>query len=454
MKYILKTVMVVALILYALQAAYAHKGGHHNEVKEWIISSQNTPIKASFLLLKENIVFLESEKGTIINYPLTLFSNKDQKRIIQRHKFIQAINELKTNKTMSSVQHSHEKTNTASNSFWLIGLILIGFSIVLMVLKSKYKKVSALTAVLAIFAFICASCSTDNNIIENISSTLTVPANIVSTLQSQFGHFSDVSTSSDSDYFYVSSTGIPEHNMMVGITSWQQQVPIPQDYTGSNSWAIPLQPALAENPLSTTDHFLKGAIAIAVNGIPIFNPLNNRGEDALAFGELDNWGGHSGKADDYHYHIPPTHLEAIVGNNQPIAYALDGFPIYGETTETLDQYLGILNDDGSYQYHTISTFPYFIAGMRGVVTLDPNTTAPEDQIIPQAMSKPLRGGDYGPLNGAEISNYSTTGTNAYSLEYKIGTGTYYTNYSFDSNGLYTFTYIDQNGNSSTETYQR
>ena len=36
------------------------------------------------------------------------------------------------------------------------------------------------------------------------------------------------------------------------------------------------------------DNFMKGAIAIAANGIPIFNPLNNRGEDTEAFGELDN----------------------------------------------------------------------------------------------------------------------------------------------------------------------
>jgi len=46
---------------------------------------------------------------------------------------------------------------------------------------------------------------------------------------------------------------------------------------------------------------MKGAVAIAPNGVPIFNPLNNTGEDAYAIGELDQWGGHCGKADDYHY---------------------------------------------------------------------------------------------------------------------------------------------------------
>ncbi|MDP7237806.1 MAG: YHYH protein, partial [Candidatus Latescibacteria bacterium] len=176
------------------------------------------------------------------------------------------------------------------------------------------------------------------------------------------------------------------------------------------------QPEFSASPLSTSSHLLKGAMAVGVNGIPIFNPLNNRGEDAKAFGELDDWGGHCGKADDYHYHIPPTHLQSAVGTGNPIAYALDGFPIYGSTTETLDVYPGKFNEDGSYQYHTIDAFPYFMAGMRGNVSLDPNTTAPEDQIIPQALSSPLRGGDYGPLNGAVNTSFTSTGTNAYSLQ--------------------------------------
>jgi len=55
-----------------------------------------------------------------------------------------------------------------------------------------------------------------------------------------------VQTRWDEHYFYVSSNGIPNHNMMVGIKSWQQQVPLPQDYTGTNSWSIPLEPELTD----------------------------------------------------------------------------------------------------------------------------------------------------------------------------------------------------------------
>ncbi|MCP4073926.1 MAG: YHYH protein, partial [Hyphomicrobiales bacterium] len=174
--------------------------------------------------------------------------------------------------------------------------------------------------------------------------------------------------------------------MMKGITSWQQQVPLPQDYYGSNSWSIPIKPKIANNPISTADHFHRGAIAVAVNGIPMFNALNNRGEFAANVGELDKWGGHSGRADDYHYHLAPEHLEDFVGKGNPIAYALDGYPVYTQTTDKLDKYLGRFNKTGSYQYHAVDHPPYFIAGLRGEVTTDSPSSAPEDQIIPQART--------------------------------------------------------------------
>ena len=127
------------------------------------------------------------------------------------------------------------------------------------------------------------------------------------------------------ELWLVESNGMPSHNMMVGITSWQQQVPLPQPYTGANAWRIPAHPTLADTPISAKTSLYRGAIALAVNGVPIFNALNNRGDDAYLAGELDQWGGHSGRADDYHYHIAPLHLQTVVGAAKPIAYALDGF---------------------------------------------------------------------------------------------------------------------------------
>src|SRR3954469_18208902 len=65
----------------------------------------------------------------------------------------------------------------------------------------------------------------------------------------------------DATYFYVESDGLPAHNMMVGITAWQQQVPIPQFYFGANAWRWPLNPTPAANPaMIDANTFTRGAI--------------------------------------------------------------------------------------------------------------------------------------------------------------------------------------------------
>ena len=92
-----------------------------------------------------------------------------------------------------------------------------------------------------------------------------------------------VGVSWDSEFLYVEGNGLPDHGMMTGITAWQQQVPIPHDFTAGNAFKLPLEPALLERPEELT---LIGPIAIAVNGIPIFNALTQSGKDAYAAGEL------------------------------------------------------------------------------------------------------------------------------------------------------------------------
>ena len=56
------------------------------------------------------------------------------------------------------------------------------------------------------------------------------------------------------------------------------------------AWRIPLKPVEAKTPLSAKDHFFRGAIALAVNGVPIFNPIKNDGKtDVFLAGELDEF---------------------------------------------------------------------------------------------------------------------------------------------------------------------
>ena len=263
---------------------------------------------------------------------------------------------------------------------------------------------------------------------------------------------SSVKVFKNSKYYLVESNGLPNHAMMVGIKSWQQQVPTPQPYVGSNAWSIPISPKLSTNPISGQGHFLRGAIAIAVNGVPIFNALNNRGEDAFLAGELDDLGGHCGRADDYHYHVAPFHLQSIVGPKAPIAYALDGFPIYGEkevdgkAVAKLDNFNGHFDSKKKYHYHGTKTFPYINGGFRGVVA------EVEGQVSPQPTTRAFRPAGE-PLRDATIKSFERTGSNSYDLTYELKGETYEIKYEATVSQVI-MEFISPTGDVRREVYKR
>jgi len=242
----------------------------------------------------------------------------------------------------------------------------------------------------------------------------------------------------DSNYFYEESDSIPDRtrqpNLMVGITSWQQQVPLPASYFGGttnnagsgssgylqpNFWRIPLVPVAAASPISLTGNFLRGAVALGVDGVPIFNPRNNTGRFSQEIGELDAYGGHCGLGDDYHYHIFPVHLIPVVGNAKPIAWGLDGYPVYGyvepdgSTMQALDSDGGHTHGSWGYHYHARGTLnsatntwtpssPYMMNSMHGtVVNYD-------SQIDPQPNASGLRGSGTGGYTAAPVAGATIT----------------------------------------------
>ena len=257
---------------------------------------------------------------------------------------------------------------------------------------------------------------------------------------------------SDKDYLYVESNSMPYHPMMIGITAWQQQVPLPQPYTGNNAWRIPLKPIPAKEPMSAKDHFFRGAIALAANGVPIFNPIKNDGKtDTFLAGELDDFGGHSGRGDDYHYHIPPLHLQKILGESLPVAYALDGYPIYGldepdgSKVGKLDQWNGHVGPYGDYHYHSTKTYPYLNGGFYGEVV------ERGGQVDPQPRAQGVRPYTR-PLRGAKITGWIQK-EDRYSVEYQIGRDKGYVNYTLLDEGMVGFEFIDTNGDTMTETFE-
>lgn len=258
----------------------------------------------------------------------------------------------------------------------------------------------------------------------------------------------------DERFYYVESNGLPDHPMMIGITAWQQQVPLPQRYKGNNAWRIPLHPVPARQPMSAKTNFFRGAIALAVNGVPIFNPIKNDGRtDTLLAGELDQWGGHCGRGDDYHYHIAPVHLEKVVGADQPIAYALDGYPIYGYQDEKatdfapLDWLNGHKDAAGNYHYHATKTYPYLNGGFYGEVV------ERDGQVDPQPRAQSPRPA-LPPLRGAKITGFNRSEDGkTWRVEYELRGEKRSVRYVIDEGRSISFTFNDGSDGTRSETFQ-
>ncbi len=433
-----KAITFFCLFFATIQLALAHvgEGYPHLPLKKWWVATENKTIEGSFLMLKGDTVFLEDAHHHTRQIPLSSLNAQDQNYIWKRHEHIERINQellqkVTPNKSFDWIAFFKHY------AFLSTILALALFFLFLQTIKKKSFSPAYLTISLIcislIFSFLPPPPQTDPAFID-----------------AAFSPFKPkVKTRWDNRYFYVESQGIPSHQMMAGITSWQQQVPIPQCYIGTNAWSIPLNPVIAPTPVPTATNFFRGAIAIAANGVPIFNAYNNRGEDAYLIGELDYYGGHCGRADDYHYHIAPLSLDSINSAILPIAFALDGFAVYaakepdGNPMQSLDANHGHYYN-GVYHYPGTMTYPYMIGNMVGVVTKD--TT---DQIIPQASASPVRPA-LTALRGAAITNCQANGNNnGYNLTYTLNNQNYNVNYSWTNNGIYTFNFVNPTGTTTT-----
>lgn len=425
-------------ILFFLSAisikSFSHNLNYNKVIlHEWNIN-KNTKIKASFLMFKNDEVYLQKDNFETVHFPMADFSTTDQQYIIQRYNRIQKLNSQYISATV--------KNNSEVNTIHFSKILVTAF-VLLLILSLTYffggeNKVryiccfSAVAFIAVLYSFQIKSMMQTNSVTDPLS------------VDSAFVPFKpNIVTSWDSSYFYIESYGIPTtHGMMTGITNWQQQVPIPQCYIKPNAWMIPLNPVVAAVPVPVDAiHFTRGAIAVAINGIPIFNYHTNTGVDSYLDGQLDQWGGHCGRADDYHYHIAPMQLYSNTSNTMPIAYALDGFAVYGNfepdgtTMLPLDANNGHYGSNGVYHYHGVATAPYMIGKMVGQITED--TT---HQIIPQPRAQPVRPG-LPPLNGAVITNcIPNAANNGYTLIYTRNGNTDSVVYSWTSAGLYTFNF--------------
>ena len=275
-----------------------------------------------------------------------------------------------------------------------------------------------------------------------------------------------LSVTCDSTYGYLSTYGIQsKHAMMNGITATNQQVPIPQNFTGTNAWKIPLVPTVASTKSAAVD----GPIGIAVNGVPIFNPCKQGGcsgpggGDTKVVGELDLCNGHAGRADDYHYHAAPVCMMADQGtaywDTHPLGWALDGYAIFGYrnpdgTTATRDSQCGgntatHPNAPSGYAYHVTDVSPYVLSCFYGEPSPDlagqgakyspirpPGTPMPSSNMTLDATSASLA------IGGTTTQAWQNAG-HSYAVRYTRTSST-----------CWTFVFLTDGAQTSTANYCR
>jgi len=149
---------------------------------------------------------------------------------------------------------------------------------------------------------------------------------------------------------------------------------------------LPLVPQRADVPSCVP----MGMIAFTLVGGALYNALDARGRDAAAHEILDRCAGHPQQQGQYHYHDhAPCLTEGVDANGHSVlvAYALDGFGVFGNLevggralgNDDLDEchgHTGPARWNGAitevYHYHLTDAYPYSIGCFRGTpVTLAP-----------------------------------------------------------------------------------
>jgi len=139
---------------------------------------------------------------------------------------------------------------------------------------------------------------------------------------------------------------------------------------------LPADPKIAAQPSCVP----MGMIGVALNGVAIFNALDDGQRDAVAHEVQDLCNGHPQMMGEYHYHGPSPCLPGETENEKLIGYALDGFGIYSIydrqgnelTNADLDACHGrvsTVNWNGKrvaiYHYVLTREYPYTIGCFKG-----------------------------------------------------------------------------------------
>jgi hypothetical protein len=236
------------------------------------------------------------------------------------------------------------------------------------------------TRFFSLFLSIFFSCSSNNDTYNDLDEDSQSNENIIYDINSIISKFEGTGLTYEiiNNNVIFNSQNLPNHTSPY----WQSSNELYETYNGSNSnfnlnpnrivtqnitLTIPLYPSESSNHKATE----LGAIGISRNGVVFYNqyagpnqPLTNE------IDSFDQWLGHPQPQGAYHYHIEPTYLTGLYGQESFLGLLADGFPVYGPlennisvVSSDLDEYHGHFSvtldfPEGIYHYHITSDDPY------------------------------------------------------------------------------------------------
>ncbi len=234
--------LILLLLLLSLKLN-AHQGGHFFQgevLKVWHLKNGQT-VSGNFLYSTTKEIILEQNGGNLVKIPIAILAKNDLKLALFKIK------------KYTQIHQNYPQRNNIGNQipfFEMLDMVSLGyfliFLLIILLLSQRLKKqmyflqlqrVALYSFCLGIFILACKTSSdvTPASTTSTTTGGTTTPSTSItktstSFIDSAFTPYKSASlaTNWDDTYFYVSSNGIPAHNMMVGITSWQQQVPISQ----------------------------------------------------------------------------------------------------------------------------------------------------------------------------------------------------------------------------------
>jgi len=217
-------------------------------------------------------------------------------------------------------------------------------------------------------------------------STTSFCSSLATTLKTQNSHIK--AAWCNDEFLVVAADGIPNYDVMATSgTQWLHDIPLPPggDTTCRvrtaaeqlNVFKVPLTPTQLASGSNTVPNPLPnvpgmpaaGAVAVGIDGVPMFPNYNNRGIYAWTSCEVDRCNAHSGKGEDYHYHGDPfgsncLYSEADYGSDPGtahppiIGFSFDGFVVYGRYTRATQPGQDIPLDACGGHYHLPEGYHY------------------------------------------------------------------------------------------------